>query len=85
MARHLQECGECGGLWVLQTPLGLLSRGPGSGWLAPQASGSHPPSFLPCREKLAWKALPGRLAPLALRGPPGSRGLMACEGSPARW
>lgn len=37
------------------------------------------------REKLAWKALPGRLAPLALRGPPGSRGLMACEGSPARW
>ena len=39
----------------------------------------------PCREKPAWKALLGRLAPLAPRGPPGSRGLTAFEGSRALW
>ncbi|OWK10336.1 hypothetical protein Celaphus_00004990, partial [Cervus elaphus hippelaphus] len=36
-------------------------------------------------EKPAWKALLGRLAPSAPRGPPGSLGPMACEGSPAQW
>lgn len=38
-----------------------------------------------CREKPVWKALLGRLAPSAHRGPPGNLGQMACVGSPALW
>lgn len=39
----------------------------------------------PCREKLAWKALLGRLAPSVPRGPLGSPDPMAFEGSLALW
>lgn len=68
-------------LRVSQAHLGLQEKGVR---LAPQAPKAGRGRKEP-REKLAWKALLGRLAPLAPRGPLESQGPTACEGSPARW
>lgn len=68
-------------LLVNQVHLGLQEKGVP---LGPQALKADRERKEP-REKLAWKALLGRLAPLAPRGPLGSPGRMACEGSPALW
>lgn len=66
---------------VNQVRLGLQEKGVPPG---PQALKADRERKEP-REKLAWKALLGRLAPLAPRGPLGSPGPMACEGSLALW
>lgn len=68
-------------LRVSQAHLGLQEKGV---HLAPQVPKAGRGRKEP-REKPAWKALLGRLAPSAPRGPPGSLGPMACEGSPAQW
>lgn len=81
------------GMWGTEAACGCLgvsgvsAKAPGVSEPCPGSAGPElPPSTcLPCRGKLAWKALLGRLAPLAPRAPLGSPGRMACEGSRAPW
>lgn len=68
-----------------EAPWGFQSAVLGQGDQTHKRLGPTLSSLLPCREKLAWKALLGRLAPSAPRGPLGSLGPMAFEGSPALW
>lgn len=72
----MTEGGCQGSLGIWGMSAGVLS-GPGA-W-SPQTWSTL------CREKPVWKALLGRLAPSAHRGPPGNLGQMACVGSPALW
>lgn len=78
-----------GSLWVSGhagfSPRLLGVSGQWFGVRVTTASSVGTPLCPPCREKPAWKALLGRLAPSAPRGPLGSRGLTAFEGSPAQW
>lgn len=71
---------------ALAEALGVPEQHPGPG--GPGCRHAGPTLFFalpPCRGKPAWKALLGRLAPSAPRGPQGNLGLTACEGSPALW
>ena len=88
-----RERGDSGAAPEYPGGSGVLSEAPRSSRAAVLGRGNGPlehwcptlASLPPCREKPAWKALLGRLAPLAPRGPRGSLVLMAFEGSRAPW